>query len=62
MIILLECSEIKVINQVLAKGYDVEIQHRKNGLVILKSEKEVCCKKDNKPIHQSTKKAIEETT
>ncbi|MGN0599344.1 MAG: hypothetical protein ACI4JK_05555 [Oscillospiraceae bacterium] len=59
---MLECSEIKVINQVLAKGYDVEIQHRKNGLVILKSEKEVCCKKDNKPIHQSTKKAIEETT
>lgn len=59
---MLECSEIKVINQILAKGYDVEIQHRKNGLVILKSEKEVCCKKDNKPIHQSTKKAIEETT
>ena len=62
MIILLECSEIKVINQILAKGYDVEIQHRKNGLVILKSEKEGCCKKDNKPNKKTLEKGTDETT
>lgn len=45
---MLEEKEIKIINQTLRKGYDVEIQHRKNGIVILKSEKEVCCKKENK--------------
>lgn len=55
-------QELKIINDILEKNFDVEIQHRKNGLVILKSEKEVCCKKDNKPLHQSTKKAIEDTT
>ena len=51
-----------VINQILAKGYDVEIQHRKNGLVILKSEKEVCCKKDNKPNKKTLEKGTDETT
>ena len=45
---MLEEKEIQIINQTMRKGYDVEIQHRKNGIVILKSEKEVCCKKENK--------------
>ena len=62
MIILLECSEIMVINQILAKGYDVEIQHRKKGLVILKSEKEVCCKKENKSDKKSSVNGTNETT
>lgn len=51
-----------VINQILAKGYDVEIQHRKNGIVILKSEKEVCCKKENKSDKKSSVNGTNETT
>lgn len=45
---MLEEIEIKIINQTLKKGYDVEIQHRKNGLVILKNEKEVCFRRQEK--------------
>lgn len=59
---MLEENEIKIINQTLKKGYDVEIQHRKNGIVILKSEKEVCCKKDNKSDKKSSVKGTGEAT
>ncbi len=45
---MLNTSELNIINNVLAKGYDVEIQHRKNGLVIIKSDKEICYRQENK--------------
>ena len=45
---MLEKNELNIINKALAKGYDVEIQHRKNGLVIIKSDKEVCYRQEKK--------------
>jgi len=45
---MLEKNELNIINKTLAKGYDVEIQHRKNGLVIIKSDKEVCYRQEKK--------------
>ncbi len=45
---MLDNNEINIINQALKEGFDVEIQHRKNGLVILKSTKEVCLRNQDK--------------
>lgn len=45
---MLDNNEINIINQTLKEGFDVEIQHRKNGLVILKSTKEVCLRNQDK--------------
>lgn len=45
---MLNTKELNIINKTLAKGYDVEIQHRKNGLVIIKSNKEICYRQDRK--------------
>lgn len=41
-------KEIEIINKNLEKGFDVEIQHRKNGIAILKEEKDVCYRSDKK--------------
>lgn len=45
--------EIAVINEILETHHDVEIQHRQNGLVILKTIKKVCYKQDNKSDNSS---------
>lgn len=45
---MLDEKEIRIINQTLKKGYDVEIQHRKNGFVIIKSDKEICYRQEKK--------------
>lgn len=44
---MLDAKEFNIINKILAKGYDVEIQHRKNGLVIIKSNKDICYRQEN---------------
>ena len=41
-------KEVEIINKNLEKGFDVEIQHRKNGIAILKEEKDVCYRSDKK--------------
>lgn len=45
---MLDEKEIQIINQTLKKEYDVEIQHRKNGFVIIKSDKEICYRQEKK--------------
>ncbi len=60
---MLEQKEINVINQTLKSGFDVEIQHRKNGIVILKTTKEVCLRQqDKKSDKKSPTRGLEETT
>ena len=49
---MLDIKELNIINKTLAKGYDVEIQHRKNGLVIIKSNKEICYRQDKKELKE----------
>lgn len=43
---MLNSEEIKIINQNLDKGFDVEIQQRKKSTVIVKLKKEICHKSE----------------
>ncbi len=58
--ILLDAEEIEIINRNLKNGFDVEIQHRKNGIAILREKKEVC-KKSNSPMGNGRDKTCLET-
>lgn len=53
--VLLNNDDIDIINQNLEKGFDIEIQHRKNGIAILREKKEVC-KKSNSPMGNGSDK------
>ena len=41
---MLDEKTVEIINKMLEQGYDIEIQHRKDGIVITTEEKEFICK------------------
>ena len=40
-------KEMEIINDIISKGYDVEIQQRKDAIVIIKVDKKIVYKKNN---------------
>ena len=58
----LENEEIEIIRQNLNKGLDVEIQHRKDGIVILTSKKKVCYKQTKPESTKENPKRADRTT
>ena len=41
---MLDKKAVELINKLLEKGFDIEIQHRKDGIVITTEEKQFICK------------------
>lgn len=41
---MLDKKAVELINKLLEKGLDIEIQHRKNGVAIITEEKQLICK------------------
>lgn len=53
-------QEIAKINEILEnkKDVDIEIQHRKSGLVILETERRICYRQEDKKAERKIQSAI----